>query len=348
MGQARTSLPIFLEKDGHWRTVALTPQLEFLDLRHFRALDIRALLDEENGLWKERLLWDHSDSSRLLMQYVDSRLLVGYVALDQGKVCGYTFSVQEQAKAVIGGVFATRAAIATVPATAVEGWLLDHLLETLCHTPGLERMEAQFLLHPHDAHRFPFEKAGFRLFPRLFLELDLQTGAGPRTPLYNEVPLLDGALRMRRWRDADFGPAASTIANAYAGHIDSEINDQYHSIAGAQNFLHNIVRFPGCGLFEPDASWVVQGPQSGNLLALLLSSRVSPEVGHITQVCVSPELQGKHIGRALMDVGAASLRQLGCKAVTLTVTEANHTAVGLYRRLGYHTRHIFDAMLWTH
>jgi len=328
--------------------MAATPlQLEVLDLRHFRAHDLRTLLEEESALWRQRLRWDYRSSADLLLQYVDSHLLVGYVAIDQGKICGYTFCVQEFAKAVIGDVFASQANGTAIPAAEVETRLLDHLLETLCSTPGLERMEAQLLLHAHGKHRAPFERYGFRLFPRLFMELNLDADTAQTPPLFGDIPLIDGALRMRRWREADFEPATQIIAAAYAGHIDSEINDQYRSVSGANRFLHNIVRFPGCGNFEPNASWVVFEPQSGNLQAVMLSSRVSPDVGHITQVCVSPGLRRQHIGQALLEAGASSLRHIGCKAVTLTVTQANLSAVQLYRKLGYGVRHTFDAMLWT-
>ncbi len=322
-------------------------QLEYLDLRHFRAHDLRALLDEESALWHQRLHWDYRSSANLLLQYVDSHLLVGYVAIDQGKLCGYTFCVQEHAKAIIGDVFATRSANATTPAPVVEKRLLDHLLETLLHTPGLERMEAQLLLHSHGDHRVSFECAGFRLFPRLFLEHDLPLSPPSTMALSSETPLLDGSLLLRRWRDTDFEAATHLIATAYQGHIDSEINDQYRSIAGANRFLHNIVRFPGCGTFEAAASWVVVELRTGILQAMMLCSRIRPEVGHITQICVSPHLRRQHVAQKLLEMGAIGLRQIGCTSVTLTVTEANHAAIDLYHKLGYRTRHTFDAMLWT-
>jgi ribosomal protein S18 acetylase RimI-like enzyme len=229
----------------------------------------------------------------------------------------------------------------------VEKRLLNHLLETLLHTPGIERMEAQLLLHGHGDHRASFESAGFQIFPRLFLELDLLTGDPAAEVPANEQPLLDGSLRMRRWRDTDFEAATHVIAAAYRGHIDSEINDQYRSAAGASRFLHNIVRFPGCGHFEAEASWVVVESRTGELQAIMLCSRISPEVGHVTQVCVLPSLRRHHVGQKLLEVAAQCLRQLGCNSVTLTVTEANHEAVELYQKMGYRTRHGFDAMLWT-
>jgi ribosomal protein S18 acetylase RimI-like enzyme len=322
--------------------VAASLQLEFLDLRHFRAHDLRTLLDEESALWRERLHWDYRGSANLLLQYVDSHLLIGYVAIDQGKVCGYTFCVQEQAKAIVGDVFASRLH-ATVPAAVVEKKLLDHLLETLRATPGMERIEAQLLLHPHGAHQASFAHAGFQAFKRLYLVTSLDNVASEPP---SERLLQNGTLLLRHWQDGDFEAAAHNITQAYAGHIDSTINDQYCSVAGASRFLHNIVRFPGCGQFSAPASWVVLEEKTGAMQALLLASRISPEAGHITQVCVAPHLRLHGLGRLLLETGAQSLRSLGCSQATLTVTESNQAAIGLYTTMGYHSRHTFDAMLW--
>ena len=40
------------------------------------------------------------------MQYLDSHMLPGYAALEDGQVTGYAFCVYEETKAVIGDVFA--------------------------------------------------------------------------------------------------------------------------------------------------------------------------------------------------------------------------------------------------
>ena len=61
---------------------------------------------------------------------------------------------------------------------------------------------------------------------------------------------------MRRWSEADFSPAAAVITTAYRGHVDGEINDQYRTVNGSMRFLNNIVRFPGCGVFDNDSSFV--------------------------------------------------------------------------------------------
>ena len=323
-------------------------QLEFLDLRHFSAQHLHPLLDEESELWSQRLRWDYRNSASLVLQYIESHLLSGYAALDQGSVCGYIFCIYENNKAVIGDVFASRQFMDESGAAAVELQLIDRLLETLQHTPNLNRVESQLLLHPHGMHRGPFERAGFRLFPRLFMELDLTRMEVPLTPpasRFGELEGPDGA-RYRRWRASDFDMSSRVITSAYAGHIDSEINDQYLSLGGAQRFLHNIVRFPGCGIFEEQASWLLAAPNNERLLGLLLCSRVSAGVGHVTQVCVVPEFQRQGVGEKLLELCAASLHAGGCNTVTLTVTEQNTSAVALYQRLGYQVQHRFDAMLW--
>jgi ribosomal protein S18 acetylase RimI-like enzyme len=323
-------------------------QLDFLDLRHFSAQHLRPLLDEESALWSRQLRWDYRNSATLVLQYVESHLLTGYVALDQGRVCGYIFCVYENHKAVIGDVFASREGTEESDAIAIEEQLIERLLETLQHTPDLTRVEAQLLLHPHNLHRQPFERAGFRLYPRLFMTTDLFHPGKAQTVdslLHNHFEW-SGEAQYRRWMGSDFELAPQVITASYAGHIDSEINDQYLSASGAQRFLHNIVRFPGCGIFEEQSSWVLAPPDNHRLFALLLCSRVSVGVGHVTQLCVLPEFQHQGIGKNLLELCASSLRSSGSEAITLTVTEQNTAAVGLYRHLGYRVHHRFDAMLW--
>ena len=323
-------------------------QLEFLDLRHFSAQHLHPLLNEESALWSQRLRWDYRNSASLVLQYIESHLLSGYAALDQGRVCGYIFCIYENNKAVIGDVFASRKGVDESAAVAVELQLIERLLETLQHTPDLRRVESQLLLHPHGLHREPFERAGFHLYPRLFMELDLdQSGMfSPAPGSLAEEAHGPGRGLYRRWRASDYDLAPQVITASYAGHIDSQINDQYLSLGGAQRFLHNIVRFPGCGIFEQQASWVLASPTDEKLLGLLLCSRVSAGVGHVTQVCVLPEFQHQGVGEKLLELCSASLQTGGCNAVTLTVTEQNTGAVNLYRRLGYRVQHRFDAMLW--
>src|SRR5207302_200758 len=85
-----------------------------------------------------------------------------------------------------------------------------------------------------------------------------------------------------RWSEEEFQGAASVITAAYRDHIDSEINDQYRTTAGSMRFLNNIVRFPGCGLFDPESSMVARSKLTRAPLGVILCSRVRNDVGHIT------------------------------------------------------------------
>ncbi|GGG98179.1 GNAT family N-acetyltransferase [Silvibacterium dinghuense] len=324
----------------------MTPalHLEILDLRHFSAASLRPLLDAEARVWSERLQWDYRASANLLLQYLDSRVLPGYVAIEGGRIAGYVFCVYEENKAVIGDVFAAPPPGSATSREEIESRLLESLVELLEHSPGVDRIESQLLLHPHGAHSEVFERTGFEIAERLFLRLDLEEKHPIRPKAF------PAGIAMRPWRDEDFHPASRLISEAYSGHLDSHINDQYRTVAGSLRFLHNIVRFPGCGFFDAEASRVLTYPGGHgggyNLAGLLLCSRVREDVAHVTQLCVAPSLRGLGLGRALLDACVANVRERGFRALTLTVTKANRGAVALYEQTGFRPMHTFDAMLW--
>jgi ribosomal protein S18 acetylase RimI-like enzyme len=336
--------------------MASAASIEILDLRHFAAPVLRPVLEVEGELWKQRLHWDYHTSSRLLMQYLDSHMLPGYAALEAGRIAGYTFCVYEESKAVIGDVFALpnppsggsaahglRPAFSRqIPASAleIEKTLLRHLFELLMNSPHVDRIESQLLLHPSGAHAEVFREAGFQVSPRLFMVRHLNG-------LW-DLPRVDlpGDLEMRPWRDEDLVPASRLITAAYRDHPDSVINDQYRSSQGSQRFLHNIVRYAGCGIFSAQVSFVVFQRGSQELAALVLGSRVSPESGHITQLCVHPGYRRRGLARILLAKAAYHFMHQGVREISLTVTESNSDAIALYRAEGFTCPHSFDAAVW--
>ena len=332
--------------------------IEVLDLRHFAAPMLRPLLEAEGDLWRRRLHWDYRTSAKLLMQYLDSHMLPGYVAMEAGQVIGYAFCVYEESKAVIGDVFALSGRpvdpasgqdstaqeslfeAEVQPAREVEETLLRHLFETLQNSPQVDRIESQLLLHPSGAHSAYFRRAGFEVYRRLFMVQQLSgVWNMPR-------PDLPPELDLRPWRDDDLNAAGRLISEAYAGHPDSLINDQYRSANGSLRFLHNIVRYSGCGAFSPQVSHVVFERSSRELMALVLGSRVSAQSGHITQLCVSPRYRRRGLARLLLSIAATCFFRQGASEISLTVTEANINAIELYRVEGYDCKHTFDAAVW--
>ncbi len=316
-------------------------QLEVLDLRHFSARQLRPLLESEADVWLRRLRWDYRGSIELLLQYLDSRILPGFVALDRGRVCGFTFCVYEGNKAVVGDAYAV--AGDREQALQITHTLLGHLLELLLHSPGINRIESQLLLYDAGSVDEIFRQAGFNLHPRLFMEYNFEAAAANATSL--EPPLPEN-IEICGWSPEHYQHAAELIHEAYTGHIDALINDQYCSLHGSLRFLHNIVRFPGCGVFDAANSWVLRETRTGELAGVVLCSRVAEEVAHITQLCVAKNRRGHRLGRTLLRHCMGQLARSSFKAITLTVTEANHQAVNLYEDLGFHTRHRFEAMVF--
>jgi ribosomal protein S18 acetylase RimI-like enzyme len=153
-------------------------------------------------------------------------------------------------------------------------------------------------------------------------------------------------LELRTWREDDLAPAGRLISEAYRGHPDSIINDQYRSNHGSQRFLHNIVRYAGCGVFSPQVSHVVVERRTRELVALILGSRVSNESGHITQLCVHPNYRRMGLARMLLSLAAFHFMRLGAVEISLTVTESNTTAIDLYTSEGYTCSRTFDAAVW--
>jgi ribosomal protein S18 acetylase RimI-like enzyme len=313
-------------------------QMEILDLRHFSAAQLRPLLQDEAVRWQRRLHWDYTASADLLLEYLEGRVLPGYAAMLGGRVIGYAFAVYEGAKAVIGDAYAFGETESL--RNPVCDTLLHHLIEMLQATPGVDRIESQLLMFPAGALAAPFLARGFRAWPRLFMSWEFPSA------IPAPAPSLPTGFHLESWRPEFYDPGAQLVHRCYLGHMDSGINDQYRSIAGSARFLHNIIRFPGCGVFDPANSWVLRNLRDNRLEGMILSSRVRDNVAHVTQLCVSSSLRGKGFGKLLLQQCASRLAIAQPASISLTVTEANTEALRLYNRLGFKTLHRFEAMVW--
>ncbi len=312
--------------------------MEILDLRHFTSADLRPLLDDETEVWSGQLCWDYSGSAAMILRYVDSKILPGYAAVERGRIVGYAFFVYESSKGVIGDLYVANGG-RKEDTHQVEERLLTHVIETLQQSPGIQRIEAQLLMHLTGAVARPFVEQGFQRHARLFMTLPLSVANTRPSKMTAEIEI-------RRWAEHDYQAAAAVITTAYRGHVDAQINDQYRSLSGSLRFLNNIVRFPGCGTFDAESSFVAIHKPSRSLIGLILCSKVGTEVGHVTQVCVLPEYRLHGIGESLLAATRTNLCQRKFVLLSLTVTEANSRAVELYLRLGFEKKRVFDAFVW--
>jgi ribosomal protein S18 acetylase RimI-like enzyme len=222
---------------------------------------------------------------------------------------------------------------------ANENMLLSAALTQLRRNPWLRRVEAQLMqLSARGSQIFP---AGLRpkVFQRYFMLTSLD-GLETRRRLVT-LP----ALRLEPWSPRWMDDSAALIGAVYSAHVDSEINDQYHSAQGARRFLQNIVQYPGCGEFSHECSFVALD-QQGRVRGLSLASTVAPEVGHIAQICLAREYQGSGAGYELLRRSLEALRAKGATEASLTVTASNDRAVRLYERFGFRTILQFEALVW--
>jgi ribosomal protein S18 acetylase RimI-like enzyme len=318
--------------------------MQIVDLRQLSSWQLDPLLAEEAQQWREELCWDYRASTELIKKFIDARSLTGSAILDEGRPVGYAFYVLEDHKGLVGGLFVSP----RYAQQELSRQLLTDTLTTLNGIPKLERIEAQLIPFGYQLDSV-LNDYGFRLYTRQFMIARLDSMVGESfdvaTGLVREGP--GAGLILERWDHRYFDPCARLIQLAYANHVDGEINDQYRSESGALRFLKNIIILPGCGQFQPEASFVLRAPHANHLVGVILNSRVAEGIGHTTQICAMPGYQGRGLGRRLMEASLRALRVRRFSAVSLTVTSGNERAVQLYEKLGFQTVKKFAAGVWT-
>jgi ribosomal protein S18 acetylase RimI-like enzyme len=314
-----------------------SPDHLVVDLRNISAADLAPLLDEETVTWRAALDWDFESSAELVRRFVGMQALSGFALLEGERTIGYCYYIREEKKGLIGDLYVCERD-RTVDR---ENALIEATLEALWRSPGVRRVEAQLLLLESPLKRkVPFASR-FKPYPRRFMEAP----AGQVLALEAREP---EGIAIAPWTEAQQDDSARLVAAAYRGHIDSEINDQYRSPSGSRRFLSNIVQYPGCGTFFPQASFaaVSSNGAKGELCGISLASLVARDTGHITQICVAPSQRGKGIGYALLRRSMVALAAHGCRTVGLTVTSKNASAIHLYEQMGFRDRRQFAAYVW--
>jgi ribosomal protein S18 acetylase RimI-like enzyme len=305
-----------------------------VDLRRVNTDQLHSVLDEETAAWRSELNWDFSASADLVRRFVHMQALSGFALMHGEQAAGYTYFVCEEGKGLIGDLFVRPEFRTPENETA----LLRAVLDAMWQTSGVRRVEAQLMMLSSALPRGVPHAALFRGFPRHFMEAQLRDVAAlpARTP---------PDLAIVPWTINRHDETARLIAAAYAGHVDSQINDQYRSPGGARRFLTNIVQYPGCGTFFAPASFAAQDADR-RLHGISLASLVARDVGHITQVCVLEQDRGTGLGYELVRQSLAALAAAGCRSASLTVTASNESAVRLYESMGFVIRRNFAACVW--
>ena len=309
---------------------------ELIDLRRISAAELSPLLLEETVEWLRELAWDFGQSADLIRRFIDLKALDGCVLLDRGELVGYGYSVIEDHKGLIGDVYVR------------PGWrnrgqelrIFRSLLDGLDTNRLIRRVEGQ-LMNLDLAIGVAMRRERFvKLYERTLMVFDPSNSPDLRRRTTKRD------FRIKPWGESYVDAAAGIISLAYHGHVDSEINDQYRSIHGARKFLHNMVEFPGCGMFHRPASFVAIDIETGWLAGIAISSFVAVDVGHVAQLCVAPAMQGTGLGYELLRRSMEGLIAGGAKRISLTVTTANEAALELYRRTNFQEIRRFHGFVW--
>jgi mycothiol synthase len=171
-------------------------------------------------------------------------------------------------------------------------------------------------IHDALAHRLGFSR-GRELFQM-------------RRPLpHPEAARWPAGVRVRRFVPGQDEEAWVAVNNAaFAGHPEQGDWD-----------LETLRRREDEAWFDP-AGFLLAEDEHGLAGFCWTKVHESGEAGEIYVIAVDPSRQGTGLGRALVLGGLASLAERGCRTGMLYVDASNHSAVGLYRALGFDVHHV--------
>jgi ribosomal protein S18 acetylase RimI-like enzyme len=202
---------------------------------------------------------------------------------------------------------------------------------------GSGRVECQTLFCTAEGADARFAQKGFASRARHYLRREL----GAPVPAPAALP---AGVTLRPLRREDIKAAAEIIYRSHKDSVDAALNMTYATPTTCRAFVDTLVVRSGCGPFDAVASRLAVGPWGP--LGVLIASRLSRSNGHVCQVSVSPEGQGRGLGAALVGIALASFREQGLASATLSVTAANERAHRLYERLGFSVQRAFAAHAW--
>ncbi len=296
--------------------------------------DLSPVLEEEIGCWQHELDWNYRPAAQVIKKYLKARSLTGYVlTAPSGRAVGYTYYVLNSSVGYIGNIFVSRS---YADLQAYHKLLTPTLTSLRRNKPLLRRIECQ--IFPFNCDLAPlFRRHRFEMLDRLFLHRDLGSpepiGAPPT------------GFEVTQWKPRFFVTAASVILDSYRNSQDFQICQDYQSLQGCTRFLRNLIDSPGCGEFQSRTS-LMAFDNSGSLVGILLSTRIGPQMGMIPQISIRRNAQGRGLGTFLLKRYFALAAGQSIERTALSVTETNHGAYKLYRRLGFRLCKSFKAFFW--
>jgi ribosomal protein S18 acetylase RimI-like enzyme len=249
------------------------------------------------------------------------------------RAVAYCYYMVDPARVIVGSIFATRA----LRGRGLEEELVDAVIEDARAERGSGRVECQTLFCTAEGADARFAKKGFASRARHYMRRGLEAAV----PGSSRLP---AGISLRPLKREDLTAAAEIIYKSHRESVDAALNMTYATPSTCRAFVETLVVRSGCGPFDAQASRFAVGPWGP--LGVLIASRLSRSNGHVCQVSVSPEAQGRGLGAELVNLALASFREQGLSSATLSVTASNERAHRLYERLGFSVQRAFAAHAW--
>jgi ribosomal protein S18 acetylase RimI-like enzyme len=309
------------------------PDLKYLPISYLDETLLLPLMEEEEKAWMSDLGWDYAPIRQILVSFIRQKLLPGYVAVADTESIGYTYFLVNQAKGIIGALYATKSHLSQ---PAVEE-LLSLTISCLKESQNIKRVEAQIMPFHNLNLTAAFTQHGFNYSSRYYLELDLSS--------HRRKVELPSTSRIIPWDSAHIERTAEMTMLSYQDQTDAEICEDYRTKPGCESYLRSLVENPGCGIFMPEASFIALDWQS-EPCGFIICCRISNGAAIIPQIAVHPSFQAQRLGNILMNRVFGQLKAQGFRSVSLTVTKKNRRAFEWYQRLGFKIRKEFGAYVW--
>lgn len=270
---------------------------------------------------------------RVFEKLYQNRSASGSGPFDSDTAVGYAYFVVDGDRAVLGNIFVPK----QYWGLGYEEFITSGLCKAIQQTDVINRIESQIMLFSGANIASAFEDEGFSIFKRNFLSLDLATWK-------TNKPQPKG-FSLSHWKQQLMMESSRLVCDSYKGSVDNILSSSFSTYEKGEEFVYNLVNRAGCGDFLPRITTLALG-ENGKVAGISLATRLSIHSGHLPQISVSPDFQGKGIGNYVVDQSLLRFQKAGYKDVSLTVTEENAKADQWYRRLGFKQVLPFNAYLW--
>jgi ribosomal protein S18 acetylase RimI-like enzyme len=307
--------------------------IRVVDISSLDPRDLEVLWQREAKLWLDELYWDISPVLAIIRRAVERKSLAGKAARAGAAVVGYIYYLLEGHRAVLGSLVL----VPRAESSEIGSRVLGSLLASIETDPSVQRIESQFISFGLPWLSEFFRDHGFTEYQRAFMRRSLEATD-------SEVAA-DPGFRYELCGPACLSEASRLMQEAHAGSIDAEMNELYRTRDGCRLLLENILHRNGCGEPVSSASFIARDPKN-RVSGLVLTTRIAPHHAHLAQVAVGPAMQGKGLGRVLLQRALGVLACTGFRTVSLMVSGANRKAHNLYDSLGFREVLAFPVFSW--